>query len=309
MKNINQKIMNNNISLIGISGKIGSGKDTIGMIIQYLYDIKNFNYTHSPNESDFQSYINNEWNKQCSFQIKKFAYKLKQIVSIITGISIEDLEKEEVKNSYLGEEWKIKPYNWIYEGMIGFENIDSSNIETNKDGSLRLNVYDKTFKVRELLQDLGTNVCRKIHEDFWINSLFVDYKKLIRNIDWSTQKKANKCLSEAKYPNWIITDVRFPNEAKAIKDRGGIIIRVNRNTSVTYEQLKAKYPKLNWDEAEEISPEDLVAASDLYDKTITVHPSETALDEYTFDYTIDNNGTIDELIKKVKEILIKENII
>ena len=30
------------------------------------------------------------------------------------------------------------------------------------------------------------------------------------------------------YPNWIITDVRFPNEADAIKGRGGIIIRVNR---------------------------------------------------------------------------------
>ena len=31
-----------------------------------------------------------------------------------------------------------------------------------------------------------------------------------------------------EYPNWIITDCRFPNEAKAIKDRDGISIRVNR---------------------------------------------------------------------------------
>ena len=39
------------------------------------------------------------------------------------------------------------------------------------------------------------------------------------------------------------------------------------------------------------------------------HPSETALDNHSFDYTIDNNGTIEELIEKVREILIKEKVI
>ena len=39
------------------------------------------------------------------------------------------------------------------------------------------------------------------------------------------------------------------------------------------------------------------------------HPSETALDDYQFDYVIDNNGTIEELIEKVKVILIKEKLI
>ena len=39
------------------------------------------------------------------------------------------------------------------------------------------------------------------------------------------------------------------------------------------------------------------------------HLSETSLDNAEFDYVIDNNGTIEELIEKVKEILIKENII
>ena len=39
------------------------------------------------------------------------------------------------------------------------------------------------------------------------------------------------------------------------------------------------------------------------------HISETALDNAEFDYVIDNNGTIEELIKQVKKILIKEKII
>jgi guanylate kinase len=41
-----------------------------------------------------------------------------------------------------------------------------------------------------------------------------------------------------------------------------------------------------------------------------LHESEIALEGYNeFDYTINNNGTIDELIEQVKQILIKENLI
>ena len=42
---------------------------------------------------------------------------------------------------------------------------------------------------------------------------------------------------------------------------------------------------------------------------LNLHPSETALDDAEFDYEIINDGTIEDLIEKVKEILIKENII
>jgi len=38
--------------------------------------------------------------------------------------------------------------------------------------------------------------------------------------------------------------------------------------------------------------------------------SETALDNYDkFDYVIDNNGTIEELIIKIKDVLIKEHFV
>ena len=33
-----------------------------------------------------------------------------------------------------------------------------------------------------------------------------------------------------KLPNWIITDLRFPNEARVIKQHQGITLRVNRET-------------------------------------------------------------------------------
>ena len=79
----------------------------------------------------------------------------------------------------------------------------------------------------------------------------------------------------------IITDMRFPNELEAIKKHNGITIRINRG-------LVERTGKMIQ------GPE---------------HISETALDDAEFDYVIENDCTIDDLIKKVREILIKENII
>lgn len=107
---------------------------------------------------------------------------------------------------------------------------------------------------RELLQRFGTEVGRSISPTLWVDTLFMGY-----NED----------------DHWIIPDVRFPSEAEAIKDRGGIIIRVDRETFS-------------------------------HDN----HPSETALDDYEgFDYRIDNNNDIEHLIDKVKGIMFQLNLI
>ena len=37
--------------------------------------------------------------------------------------------------------------------------------------------------------------------------------------------------------------------------------------------------------------------------------SETALDDAEFNYTIENNGTLLELVSKIREIMLKENLI
>ena len=103
-----------------------------------------------------------------------------------------------------------------------------------------------------------------------------EYKPLmtghIELIDFSknTREKVSKDYP-LEYPNWIITDVRFPNEAKAVKDRGGILIRINRPG---------------------------------FENTGD-HLSEIALDDYkNFDTIIINDGTIEDLSKKIKEFLL-----
>lgn len=66
--------------------------------------------------------------------------------------------------------------------------------------------------------------------------------------------------------NVVITDCRFPNEAEAIRKIGGRLWRVERPDT----------------------------------KPVNAHPSETALDSEKFDWTIINNGTLDDLRRMVK---------
>jgi hypothetical protein len=222
--------------IIGISGKIGSGKDTVGQIIQYLTAKKAARYTQPDTEQDlkdFLKYAGVDNLCRTAWKIKKFAYALKEVASILTGISPADFEKSEVKESTLGKEWN---------GMT----------------------------VREFLQKLGTEAVRNnLHTNAWVNALFSAYKP----IDRRTQQDPDD--SNINYPNWIITDMRFPNEFEAVTERQGTTIRINRFTPIG-----------------------------------TEHLSETALDDANFDYVIDNsNLTIDGLIGAVKNILLKEHII
>lgn len=287
--------------IIGISGKMKSGKDTIGKIIQYLTS----DYV---DKCDFETYLKHtidfpEW------KIKKFAGKLKEIVSILTGISIIDLEKQEVKDIVLGEEW------WYYKGRHG--NLIPFSKNNSRSGEDLIKLTPRLF-----LQLLGTECGRNIiHPNCWVNALFSDYitKKYSVGID----KYGHQTIID-KYHNWIISDVRFPNELQSIKDRGGITIRVERFTSkkgdlIYFKNDSASSPINGIYKILEVKEDNCTLIDEKTGYTfgawfeelskIEEHESETALDDATFDYYIDNNGNIEELIKEVKEILIKENII
>ena len=97
------------------------------------------------------------------------------------------------------------------------------------------------------------------------------------------------CETEANSLNWIITDVRFPNEVQAIKDRGGIVIRVNRPE--TWKSTGCVIMDMSSNDR----------SKDVVIK-YTEHPSETALDDYEFDIVVENDGSIEELVEKVKKL-------
>lgn len=66
--------------------------------------------------------------------------------------------------------------------------------------------------------------------------------------------------------NVVITDCRFPNEALAVRKIGGQLWRIQRPGT----------------------------------EPVNAHPSETALDDEKFDWTLINNGTLEDLRRMVK---------
>ncbi len=83
-----------------------------------------------------------------------------------------------------------------------------------------------------------------------------------------------------KNTDLLITDLRFPNEYEEIKKRGGIVIRINRPNLT-------KLTNLNSSNSSNSSN----------------HISECALDNYNFDYVINNNTTLYDLEIKVLNII------
>lgn len=130
---------------------------------------------------------------------------------------------------------------------------------------------------RWVLQYWGTDVCRKhFHDDIWIASL---------------EHKLTSATDDI-----VITDCRFPNELRAIKNLGGSIVRVKRGPEPDwYEYAKQfnKGPKRNMSWA--------LSRSRLEEQG--VHASEYSWVGQTFDKTLNNDGTIQELYNQVDQVL------
>ena len=70
------------------------------------------------------------------------------------------------------------------------------------------------ISVREMLQKLGTDCARQVFfDDFWVRRL-------------DAEVESNEEYSDG----FVVTDVRFDNEAKWIKDRGGVVLSLHRNS-------------------------------------------------------------------------------
>ena len=119
---------------------------------------------------------------------------------------------------------------------------------------------DSKMTAREVLQYVGTDVFRAMQHNVWSSAT-------IRFI----QKEQPDIA--------LIADCRFPNEVEAVKNAGGLVVKLNRN---------------------------------LYEST---HASETALDatnydQSNFDLTIANlNGGIDEKNNIIKNFLTHKGIL
>jgi len=131
---------------------------------------------------------------------------------------------------------------------------------------------------RYVLQFWGTEVARKaFHDDIWIAAL---------------ENKLRKTHDDI-----VISDCRFPNEIKAIKKSGGIVIRVTRGSEPEWFKLaeivnRGPERNLTWSTSKEKLSH------------FNIHASETAWIGTDFDAIIDNNADgLDNLYKQVKNLV------
>lgn len=111
------------------------------------------------------------------YEIGSFALPLKQSVSALFGITLEEIE-----------EWKNDP---------------ACTVTLTRPNGMR-----SSMTLREFLQRYGTEAHRHVPAmglDFWVN-----------------------LLGPSLHDRMVVPDVRFENEARIIRERGGRIIRVER---------------------------------------------------------------------------------
>lgn len=134
--------------------------------------------------------------------------------------------------------------------------------------SNRLNMH---ITPRKVLQQWGTDVCRAaFHNDIWIASLEHKLKNSTNNI--------------------VISDVRFPNEIAAIRNAGGIVVRIKRGPDPAW-----------FAEAKKANCGCLESRNKL--QTAGIHSSETSWIGCKTDYEVTNNSSVTNLYAELETIL------
>lgn len=186
-----------------------------------------------------------------------FADPIKKIVNVLTHYSLVELEDEQVKSSVLPAYFnrKMEPEDWLVafhwkEWVQWVQDNPDHDLDDIRQYALDMgwNPEGSPTTVRQLLQIIGTEMFRDhINQDIWTELALMTYDD------------EEVC---------IVTDVRFPNEAEAIKARGGKLIKIEREHSNKNDQ----------------------------------HLSEMLVDLIPTDFIILNNGSLGQLNSKAKDL-------
>ena len=154
-------------------------------------------------------------------------------------------------------------FNWNREMLEG--KTDDSRAWRETPDKFWSEKFSKEVTPRWVLQYFGTEVMRQgMHDAIWIDS----------------------CLARYKGEPTVISDTRFENEIKTIRESGGKIILVKRGQDPDW---FTSYVEGN------IMP-------------TGIHSSEFAWAKSDFDYVIRNDGTLEELYSQIDDLIISNKI-
>lgn len=162
-----------------------------------------------------------------------------------------------------------KKYNIIFENkkfaydlkfIVSYLTGLSMDDVMSREGKLKY-LPEWGMTVGEMQQKIGTEAIRNnLHKDAWVLSLFSKYNPEV--------------------DNWVVSDVRFLNEANYIKKMGGLLIRLNGDPT----SLRAN------------------------DQRDMNHASEVELDNYDgFDLVFENKPPIENLDRIINDVVLNMN--
>jgi hypothetical protein len=236
------------MNILGLSGKKQSGKNTFSnwlfclelsslgvvdyakldnkgrIIVPANIDGKIVNGILDLNNISVQEFLTNmgvdKFIKQYSF-----ADPLKQFCIDVLGLSYESCYgTDEQKNLPTHLNWEDMPGVITQSTAKSIRVTNSSNEQLVKEKCDFLHcVYHEAGSMsgREILQWFGTDICRRIFDNCWINAT-------INKI-----KQDQPALA-------IITDLRFENEVKAVQKAGGKVVRLTRSLNTIDEHESEK---------------------------------------------------------------------
>jgi len=124
----------------------------------------------------------------------------------------------------------------------------------------------------KLFQQYG-QAMRAIYENVWVD----------KTMAYMEEVKRTRALAGLQPPTFVVTDVRQPNEYKAVRDAGFLVVKVEAPEEVRIRRMLAL--------GETVSEEILNAET------------EQHVDTFDVDYVLHNSGSYDDLKKAVVEMV------
>lgn len=202
---------------VAISGKIGSGKDTVAPLV-----VNALGHSDAVHEF-FARPLKEEVNQVIDF-IRK-ASNLDEAITLVHE--------------------HLQPVNFIPAVEALYDDVKTGVVQS---------AYDRTPSTRKALQLWGTEVRRTQDEDYWVRKAMKSSLELI-----------------ASGQSIYVTDARFPNEVAAIETVGAHVVRLVVSPEEQARRIWARDGHAPSEEA-------------------INHASETALDDYEFEITIDTDA-------------------
>jgi len=141
----------------------------------------------------------------------------------------------------------------------------------------------ETITPRYILQHWGTDVIRNgFHDDIWLVSL---------------ENRLRSAQDDV-----VVTDCRFPNEIAAIRDAGGMILRIQRGPMPEWYACALQENTTDADHHWILQDHDELMSQ----KYPHIHASEYSWVGHEFDAVLDNSGSLEQLYEQVERLLIKD---